>query len=608
MAESGTVLKGRYRLRRTLGHGTYGEVWLADDRQSGRKVAVKVMLSTHSDPARFQRFEREVRLVARLRHQGIVQVFDDGWHDNHVYIVMELLEGPGDLAAVMRENARGLPVVRAVDLTGQIADALASVHAEGIIHRDIKPANMFVQYSYRLKLLDFGISRDFHQGATITQTGQAVGTPAYMAPELWEGGRASEASDLYAVGCVLYEMLTGRSPFAGASALGSLYQRHKDEIPAPPSARRGDVSATLDSLVLDLLAKSPRQRPACADEVAKRLRDIGRSGHEPRFQPPPVDLDAGLPTLPAAETVVPVRPVPARPLRTPGTVTCASISAGHLELFVLQDPDRIGRTSLWPDSAGVDWQAVALPRSGVTAVAAGSHDEDHAELAAVVGDTVYHRRWMSGQSSGWDVMPPLGARIVDVAFASMILGRLEVFVLDGSGRMSHREWPEAYGGWSEWEEIASPDGQTMTVVAAGSHSVEHEDLFTITGGSIWQKTWGRADDGFSDWSEWRPVRLTGVSAVDLACTSSRTGHLALFVLGASGEIHSRAHSPRGGWSEWASVSVPDRGQVTAIAAGWHAGTQQAALFGITGDGAMHWGRSHLGGFGQPVWSWREIGL
>lgn len=184
--DSDKILAGRYRLIKPLGHGAMGEVWRARDDKLRRDVAVKLMLSGQSDRAMFTRFEREAFMAARLRHPGIVQVHDAGWHGDQMFIVMELLEG-NDLNKVMRENARGLPVARAVDLAIQVADALSGVHAAGIVHRDIKPLNLFVQDGDALKILDFGIARDFRDWATITLTGQALGTPAYMAPELWAG-------------------------------------------------------------------------------------------------------------------------------------------------------------------------------------------------------------------------------------------------------------------------------------------------------------------------------------------------------------------------------------------------------------------------------------
>jgi hypothetical protein len=192
-------------------------------------------------------------------------------------------------------------------------------------------------------------------------------------------------------------------------------------------------------------------------------------------------------------------------------------------------------------------------------------------------------------------MPPLRTKIVDVAFASMIPGRLEVFALDKTGKIRHRGWPEGNGWWSPWQDMASPDRPMVTAIAAGSYSDEHEELFAISDGTVWHKSWSRAIDGSSDWSEWRQVLLPGSPAVDLTCTSSKTGYLALFALNIEGEVYSRSHSRHAGWSGWEGVSAPGGRQVTAIAAGWDAGSQQTTLFGITGDGTVCCGRNRLEG-------------
>jgi serine/threonine protein kinase len=600
------LLAGRYRLLRPLGQGSFGEVWHAIDEQLSRDVAVKVMLSTHSDPLLFKRFEREAFTAARLRHPGIVQVREVGWQGNQMYIVMELLIG-SDLAQVMQANTRGLPVTQAVDLAIQVADALSVVHAEGIIHRDIKPANLFVQGLHALKILDFGIARDYNDG-TITLPGQTIGTPAYMAPELWEGTtRASESSDLYALGCVLYEMLIGRSPFAGEMALVPLYQRHKNETPTSPSARNRRVPPAVSALVLDLLAKQTAARPVSAAEVAKRLRDAERSvGREPRDLPQPAAPSAShAATIPNVEAPA-VSPARSDPVRVSRLIACASVHQGHIEVFLLRGSSGIWHCRLWPESGHADWQAVPPPAKGVSGIAAGSYDDDLAELAAVVGDTVYHKRWMNGRPSGWDAMPPLGAEVIDVAFASMMRGRLEVFALDDAGQIRQREWPVGNGWWSEWRDMASPDGHAATALAAGSHSERQEELFAIADGVVWHRSWSATDDGFSDWSQWQQIPLPHGRAVDLACSSSATRHLVLFALDAAGEVYCRSHSSRTGWSGWTGLSAQDGHRTIAITAGWHVDSSQAVFLRVTSDGAVRCARARLGDIGQPTWSWRVI--
>jgi hypothetical protein len=584
-----------------------GEVWHARDEQLRRDVAVKLMLTGQSDRAMFTRFEREAFMVARLRHPGIVQVHDVGWHGDQMFIVMELLGG-SDLAKVMRVSARGLPVARAVDLAIQVADALSAIHAAGIIHRDIKPLNLFVQGKDALKILDFGIARDYQDWTTITLTGQTLGTPAYMAPELWTGERAGASSDLYALGCVLYEMLVGRSPFAGERAFARLYERHKSEQPVPPSARDRDIPAALSTLVLELLAKKPDKRPESAAVVAKRLREGERSaGREPRDQPQPIVPVVTVPVVTVPSGTTPPRAVPGSgtPVRPPAPVACASIRTGHLEVFVLDGSGGLRHRRVWPEPGRAGWQIMPPPSRGVSAVAAGSHDDDHEELAAVAGDTIYHRRCVNGRWSGWDAMPPLRAEITDVAFASITAGHLEAFALDSTGRIRHRAWPEG-NGWSQWQDMPAPQGRAVTAIAAGAHSDMSQELFAIADGTVWQRSWGRAADGWSDWDEWQQLPPLGASAVDLAFTSPAPGHLTLFALDAAGGIHYRSYQSGTGWPAWHDVPAPGGRQLTAIAAGVHAGSYQV-LFAVAADGGVRSAQSRLNDFGQPVWSsWRDI--
>jgi serine/threonine protein kinase len=609
MMEAGMLLDGRYRLKWRLGQGNFGEVWRATDEQDGQDVAIKVMVSELSDRVAYERFAREKEIVASLRHPGIVRVHSSGWHGSQMYIVMELLEGPGDLAKVMNANDRKISVALSVHLAIQVADALTAVHARDIIHRDIKPANLFVQAGNELKILDFGIARDYNL-ATITAPNTAVGTPAYMAPELWEGERATEQSDLYALGCVLYEMLTGRPPFSGESGLGRLYAEHKNLLPGPPSSRREDIPSALDHLVLRLLAKIAIGRPLSAAEVASLLRQIERSAErEPRERPAQAIPPGTVPTRTG-----PVRPgpawmpalsaTPAPPVRGSATIACAAVPKGQLEVFLL-DGTGIRQRRVWPGSGPAAWQAVQMPKGGVSAIAAGSHDEEHAELAAVVGDTVWHKQWMNGQSSGWDAMPPLLADIVDVAFVSMIPSHLDAFALDATGRIQYCEYPE-YGRWSQWRDLDSPGGETVTALAAGSSTREQRDLFVIGGGAVWHRSFSRADDFFADWGPWQHVPLPGGHALDLACTSSQTGHLALFVLGEGGGVYHQSRSAREGWARWSSLSAPDNRWVTTISAGWYSDSGQAALFALTGEGGVHCAWRRPGDSGLAGWTWHDL--
>lgn len=268
--EAGTELAGRFVLEKVLKSGGMGDVWQGTDRQLRRPVAIKVMQGRLADP---RRFEREAQIAARLQHPGITVVYDFGTYDSLPYIVMELLVGQ-NLADVL-DQARGgrLPVGTAVSLIVQAAKALQAAHAHRIIHRDLKPANLFLQDEGGLKICDFGIARlaDAPDGLT---TGEYVlGTPQYMSPEQCEGAEIDERSDLYSLGCMLYELLTGRPPFV-AGGQRAIMNQHMNTPPVSPRTLRPDIPRELDSIVLDMLSKDPGDRPADAAVVAARLEAV----------------------------------------------------------------------------------------------------------------------------------------------------------------------------------------------------------------------------------------------------------------------------------------------------------------------------------------------
>ncbi|MEU8587865.1 serine/threonine-protein kinase [Streptomyces sp. NPDC048664] len=283
------LIEGRYALDELLGRGGFGEVWRAWDDRVGRWVAVKVGYPETVQDAR--RFEREANLAGNLGHPNIATVHDFGRGTragrDMVFLVMELLQGDS-LAAVV---ARGLPPLSDVlDWSAQIAAALGAAHDAGVVHRDIKPANVMITETRVVKVLDFGIAKS--QGTPMTEltaTGMIIGSFPYMAPERWTGGAdgapVDGRADLYALGCVITELLTGRPPFNGGEVYELLAQ-HLQVAPAPPSGLRAGLPAALDRLVLDLLAKDPRQRPAHAAEVARRLVEIARGTGEDQDRRP----------------------------------------------------------------------------------------------------------------------------------------------------------------------------------------------------------------------------------------------------------------------------------------------------------------------------------
>jgi serine/threonine-protein kinase len=263
------LLGGRYRLEEVLGSGGMATVWRALDTRLGRPVAVKTLNSGElSELSAAARFDREARTVARLSHPNIVSVYDGGTHDGTDYIVMELVDGV-TVASMLAEGP--LPIDRAVSIARQTTGALGAAHATGIVHRDVKPVNIMVTPAGTVKVCDFGIARELQASeVTLTAPHTAIGTAAYMAPEQAVGDPVDARTDLYALGCVMYAMLTGAPPFTGDRPIEVLYQQLHN-VPQPLRSRRPDVPPALDALVTGLLAKNPADRPADAAAVRAAL-------------------------------------------------------------------------------------------------------------------------------------------------------------------------------------------------------------------------------------------------------------------------------------------------------------------------------------------------
>ena len=262
------VVADRYVLERSLGNGGMGEVFVATDRTLGRRVALKQLSpALAEDEAARGRFFREAKALARLSDPNVVGVFDVGDDDGRPFLVMELIQG----TTVARELDKlgRLPIDRALAIGAGTAGGLAAAHAKGVIHRDIKPSNIFLTRSDQPKLGDFGIARLERGEATLTMAGEAFGSPAYIAPEQAMGVRVDPRADLYALGCVLYQMVSGRLPFEGDPV--SLTYQHVHEAPARLDQIEPNVSPGLAALVGDLLEKDPADRPGSADEVRRAL-------------------------------------------------------------------------------------------------------------------------------------------------------------------------------------------------------------------------------------------------------------------------------------------------------------------------------------------------
>ena len=265
---NGTMVDNRYKVRGRIGSGGMADVYLCDDQHLGRPVALKVMHERFAaDQSFVQRFEREAQAAAGLQHKNVVNVFDRGQVGSTYYIAMEYLPGR-TLKDVV--NAMGaLDPKLAIHIGTQILAAAKFAHARGIVHRDIKPQNVMIDDEWNVKVTDFGIAHNPVDG-DITQTGQMVGTAQYISPEQAQGKPVSNASDLYSVGVVLFEMLTGKVPFDGDSSVAIALQHINQPAPRPTSVNPA-VPAVLDAVVVKAMAKSSVERYASAEEFSQAL-------------------------------------------------------------------------------------------------------------------------------------------------------------------------------------------------------------------------------------------------------------------------------------------------------------------------------------------------
>ncbi|WP_416519265.1 serine/threonine-protein kinase [Streptomyces achromogenes] len=270
----GTLIAKRYRIKSPIGHGGMGQVWMADDVHLGRGVAVKTMtpaswLSPDQVAHDAGRFEREAKAVARLDHTGLAAVYDLGVETGTHYLVMQYVQGL-DLGDYIAERER-LTLEETAAVGVQMCSVLAATHARGVVHRDLKPGNVRIRTDGVVKVLDFGVAAIL-DGDTkkLTTTGERLGTFQYMAPEQVMGEPVDRRTDLYALGCLIHEMFTGKPVFEHEAPL-MVPSLHTEAAPEPLRALRPDVPEEIETLVLELLAKKPVDRPAHAGEVYRRL-------------------------------------------------------------------------------------------------------------------------------------------------------------------------------------------------------------------------------------------------------------------------------------------------------------------------------------------------
>jgi hypothetical protein len=553
-----------------------GEVWRCQDLRLGRDVAVKVLLAGDPNPEELRRLRQDAVAAGGLRHPGTTVVYDIDEHEGRMFIVTELLRGQ-DLAKLLKARPGGLPAGQAVDFAMEIADALDRAHGQGVIHGDLKPQNLFVQADGPLKVCDFGLARDLNAGQSLTS--RPVSTPAYMAPEQWEGKPADPGTDLYQLGCVLYEMLTGQVPFHGPG-LPTLINQHLTESPVPPRDSNPDVPGALSSLVLSLLAKAPADRPASASAVLAALSQI---------------RDPGQPA-PAAEAV------------EASQMQVASVSrvAGSLEVCAVNAAGRFRHCVGMEDGSSRKWEAwtdVPLPAFGtVTAIAAARAGED-LKVAVVINGVAY----LSENQGEWRELPGAathGLLITDVAIPSGWAeasgsASVRAYVLDDKGHVWATDGARALA--------VSVTGQ-LTAIAAATWGKPDPVLIACAEEDIVCRFWWAGDRNM------RVHRVPGTGSgpvADLASVALAGYRIEVFVLGADGRIWAstfrNVQDGRVDWSKWAAVPLPP-GRVAKITA-CKLGHCEGAIIATTDDGAIHQARYEieLSSTGHAIWSpWSAV--
>ncbi|MGH8926983.1 MAG: Stk1 family PASTA domain-containing Ser/Thr kinase [Acidimicrobiia bacterium] len=335
-------LTERYHLASHLARGGMADVYLGQDTLLGRRVAIKVLHAQFSnDEAFVKRFRREAQAAANLAHSNIVGVYDWGQAGNTYFIVMELVDGRS-LRDVLRSEGALLPR-RAAEIGADVASALAAAHRAGLVHRDVKPGNILLAPDGTVKVTDFGIARAWDDSQELTRTGAVIGTATYFSPEQAQGTPADERSDLYSLGVVLYEMLSGRPPFSGESPVAVAYQ-HVSASAQPPSALNPDVPPEMDAVVTRALQKDPAFRYQTADEFRADLARI-LAGQAPNVPTPalPASVPSSATQAAAATRVLTTtggsgphtQTLPALPDRGPSQIPFILTAFGLLTLLAL---------------------------------------------------------------------------------------------------------------------------------------------------------------------------------------------------------------------------------------------------------------------------------
>ncbi len=332
-----SLFDGRYKIIRKLGSGGMANVYLAEDQELGRRVAIKILDDRHAADEQFvERFRREAKNAAGLSHPNIVSIYDRGEAEGTYYIAMEYLDGRSLKELIVTRGPA--PISIAIDYARQILSALRFAHRNGIVHRDIKPHNVLVDADARVKVTDFGIAR---AGASqMTEAGSIIGTAQYLSPEQARGTQVDQTSDLYSLGIVLYELLTGTVPFTGESPV-EIAMKHLSATPEAPSVKRADVPHSLDMVVLRALAKDPAERYQDAAEMDADLERVARGlSVAPETEEAATTVLRGVDLAAAAPTTISRAPTAVTQLRQQPAVAPTPI------YYDYDEPPR--RRAFWP--------------------------------------------------------------------------------------------------------------------------------------------------------------------------------------------------------------------------------------------------------------------
>ncbi len=331
------VFDGRYKVVRKLGTGGMANVYLAEDQELGRRVAIKMLDDRHAQDEQFvERFRREAKNAAGLSHPNVVSIYDRGQAEGTYYIAMEYLDGRTLKELLVARGPTPIPV--AIDYARQILAALGFAHRNSVVHRDIKPHNVAVAPDGRIKVMDFGIARA--GTSQMTETGSIIGTAQYLSPEQAKGAPVGPTSDIYSVGIVLYEMLTGSVPFTGDTPL-EIAMKHLSAIPEPPSEQRPEVPHELDSIVLRALAKRPEDRYQTAEAMDA---DLARAARGQAVAPE--TEEAATHVLSGVGAATAISAAPTEVVRRPPGSTQPPAYGPPTGFYEYDEPSR--RRSFWP--------------------------------------------------------------------------------------------------------------------------------------------------------------------------------------------------------------------------------------------------------------------